>query len=288
MTQTMKAVLISGATSGIGLAAAIAMHRRGWYIYAAGLPQDPTQALYAAIPERMSYLPLDIRDEQAVAEAAQQIAADRGEAGLDGLVNNAGINRPGPLEALPVAQLREQFDVNIFGHLQMIQAMLPLLRQGETGRIVNVSSIMGRVAMPLLGAYSMSKHAMEAMSDVLRLELAPWGIAVISIQPGAIDTPMTHAMPQMLDQQAQQLNSVMQAHYGVLFTQMQQALASQARSAIAPEKVADAIAQGLSSAKPATRYAVGGAASGLMMMRRFAPDAIGDSILRRALGLSGG
>jgi NAD(P)-dependent dehydrogenase (short-subunit alcohol dehydrogenase family) len=168
----------------------------------------------------------------------------------------------------------------------VIQAFLPLLRQSNTEkRIVNVSSLMGRVAMPLLGAYSMSKHALEAMSDGLRLELAPTGIQVAVVQPGAIATPMTDAMPDLLENSRLKLTQEQQTRYARLYLGMKHTLEKQAQSAMPPDIIADCIVHALTSPKPKTRYAPGVAVKGLLLMRCLAPDAIGDAILRRALGI---
>ena len=203
---------------------------------------------------------------------------------LHGLVNCAGINLLGALETLPIERLSKQLEVNTFGTLCVIQACLPLLRVGK-GRIVNVSSIMGEVAMPLLGAYSISKHALEAMSDVLRLELHPSGIKVSVIQMGAVQTPMTSQMRQLVDAAAAKLSEQQRIHYHWLYDGMRQALQRQAQSAISSEQVADVIFHVLTAKNPKERYRVDAASKGLSLMRRLAPEAIGDWILLKALGL---
>ncbi len=279
-----KTVFISGATSGIGFAAAQQLDALGWRVFAAGLPDGDFTALTQEASQNLTALPLDITDAQAVSEAAAQIIQETDDSGLHGLVNSAGIQIVSPLEALPIERLQQQLEVNLYGHLRMTQALLPALRKAR-GRIVNVSSLMGRVAMPLLGAYSISKHALEALTDGLRLELAPWGIHVASVQPGAVATPMTAGMQQMLAEAEAELPEQAQADYADLFQAMSGALAQQNANAVPVEKVADAILHALSSDNPKIRYAVGAAAAGLLAMRTYAPDAIGDAILKRALGL---
>jgi NAD(P)-dependent dehydrogenase (short-subunit alcohol dehydrogenase family) len=277
MTQT---VFISGATSGIGLVTARMLLEKGWHVYAAGLPQDDFSLLEH---ERVTTLPLDITDAQAVSAAVATIQRQSGS--LNALVNNAGIQLPGALEALPMDAMRRQFEVNVFGHLQVTREMLPLLRAANGARIVTVTSLMGKVAMPILGAYSMTKHALEAMSDALRLELAPQKIHVAVIEPGAIQTPMTGSMGKLMERAQSALSADLHALYDPLYEAMSSALVTQEKHATAPETVAKAILHALSAKKPRSRYAIGGAVKGLILMRNLAPEEIGDRILQRALGL---
>ena len=281
MTQS---VFISGASSGIGLATAQLLDKQGWRVFAAALPTDDFSPLVNSTSDRLITLPLDITNADEISKAVEEISALVGNDGLQAIINNAGIQIVGALETLSVDALRQQFEVNVFGHFQVIQAMLPLLRQSK-GRIINISSLMGKVAMPILGAYSMSKHALEGMSDVLRLELAPFGIDVVVIEFGAINTPMTNSMKMLLNNQCNNLTSEEQANYQGLYDGMAETLEAQAKSATSPEKVADVILDALTREKPKPRYAISPAVNGLMMMRKFAPDEVGDSILKRALKL---
>ena len=218
--MTHQHVLISGATSGIGLATALQLDQAGWQVYALAHPDDDFAPLREQASERLIPLACDITDADAITHA------------LDALVNNAGIQVVGTLETLSISALQHQFNVNIIGHLQMIQALLPALKRAERARIVNVSSLMGKVALPVLGAYSMSKHALEAMSDVLRLELAPWGIDVIVVAPGAVQTPMTASMAQLLQDAQAHLNADQRADYAPLYAGMAQTLDRQNASAV--------------------------------------------------------
>src|SRR5690606_24268021 len=145
-------------------------------------------ALRAEASDRLNPILIDITRAGSIAEAVRAVEAAATD-GLDGLVNNAGIALTGPLEYLDLDRVRDQFEVNLFGHLAVTQACLPALRT-RTGRIVNISSMAGWVATPFYGPYAASKHALRAMSDSLRLELAPWGLDVVLIEPGAIDTPI--------------------------------------------------------------------------------------------------
>lgn len=277
--MTQKTVFISGATSGIGLATAKQLNNLRWRVYAGGLSSDD----FSTLGENIHPLPFDITDEEAVADAVQQLIDEVGQ--LDALVNNAGIQLSGPLEGLSMAQIRQQMEVNLFGHVQVTKAMLPLLRGAPSARIVNVSSLMGQVAMPLLGAYSMSKHALEAFSDVLRLELAPSGIYVTVVEPGAIETPMSNraydGLVKIRDNSPQEI----QTTYQSFFDGMLNTLKSQGTNATSPETIAKVIVHAITSKRPKARYAIGMEVKGLSTIRKLLPDALSDWILLRALGI---
>ncbi|XWX02798.1 SDR family NAD(P)-dependent oxidoreductase [Aggregatilineales bacterium SYSU G02658] len=266
-----KSGIVTGANSGIGLATARQLVQRGWRVIGVGLGR--------AADEAFSFHALDLTQPDAASALVDPI--DK----LDALVNCAGINLPSVIEGLTVETLRQQMAVNVEAPLRLIQACLPLLRASQ-GRIVNVSSIMGEVAMPTLGAYSMSKHALEAMSDALRLELAGQGVRVSVVQMGAVRTPMTDAMADVLTQAESSHATAVRALYARLYTHMRASLTQQAASAIPPERVAAVIVRALESPQPRPRYRVDAAAAGLSLMRRLAPEQIGDIFLRRALRLS--
>ncbi|MCB9458927.1 MAG: SDR family oxidoreductase [Anaerolineaceae bacterium] len=272
----MRNVLITGATSGIGLATAKAMNQAGWHVIGTGLPGEDASAL-AAIGENITVLEMDISNRQSVYAAQAELQAML-DGHLHAVVNNAGITAAGAILELPVDELRRQFEVNVFGHVQVLQAMQTLL--SNDARIVNVSSMMGGVSLPALGAYSMSKHALEALTDVLRIELANTNIQVVSVQMGAVATPLTNTIAERMEELA-----ASEGGYAWLYKAMVKVLHQQSNGATKPEKVAKAIVHAVTSSKPKTRYIVGGAARGLMFMRQFSPDVIGDGILRHSLGL---
>lgn len=272
-----KIALITGATGGIGYATAHHLIGAGWHVWGAGLPNDdftPLQKL-GAHP-----LAMDITDEAHVQQGFARIYATHGR--LDALVNAVGVQAPAPLEHLPIDALERTLAVNVGGHLRVVQHALPLLKSSK-GRVVAVSSLMGRVAFPLLGAYSMSKHALEAMCDVLRLELAPFGVAVCVVAMGAVDTPMTHNMHALLEH-ARATHP--EAHdYDALYNALEQTLAQQAQRAITPHAVANAIVQVLNARAPKPRVVVDTPTLGLTLLRRLAPLQVADRILARALRL---
>ncbi|MDF2739718.1 MAG: 3-oxoacyl-[acyl-carrier protein] reductase, partial [Actinomycetia bacterium] len=183
-----RSILITGATSGIGRDAAVALAQAGHLVLAGGRRVDALAALVRHSEGRAEPVVLDVTDPDSVEDARELVERRTGGRGLDVLVNNAGYALPGPLEALAERDLRELFDTNVFGLLAVTRAFLPPMRERGQGRVVNVGSIMGRVAMPLLGAYNASKHAVAAVTDALRMELAPFGITVVLVEPGAIRT----------------------------------------------------------------------------------------------------
>ena len=180
MDQTLPArptVVITGASTGIGEASALELGRRGFRVFAGVRREADAQRLKARSPD-IAPLLLDVTDAGQIAAAAEAVGRAVGDAGLAGLVNNAGIVVAGPLEILPLDRLRSQFEVNVVGQIAVTQAFLPLLRKGR-GRIVNMSSLNGRIASPYLAPYAASKHALEAVNNAMRVEFRAWGIRVV-------------------------------------------------------------------------------------------------------------
>ncbi|MEL6404145.1 MAG: SDR family oxidoreductase [Chloroflexota bacterium] len=275
-----KNVFITGATSGIGLEVATQLNQAGWRVFATGLQEDDFSVLDASIEK----IPLDLADEDSIEGVVKFLKAEAGGK-LDAVVNNAAINLTAPLESLTKHQLWKQFDVNVFGQLYMIQATLPLLRQTENPRIVNVSSLMGQVAMPLMGAYSMSKHAFNAMTDTLRLELAQEGIHVSLVTLGAIDTPMTQNIATEMQNVYKELDAKARDQYFDMFDSMILALKEQADNATPVRSAAKAVVSAVTSHTPKARYAVGTSIQALIALKNIMPSAIFESILKRSLKL---
>ena len=180
---TIHSVVVTGASSGIGEACALRLDKLGFRVFAGVRREADSEALKRKASDRLIPIFLDITEASSIAAAVDVVAAAVGEAGLSGLVNNAGVVIAGPLEFLPLDQICKQFEVNVIGQITVTQAFLPLVRQGH-GRLVNIGSLAGRVAMPFIGAYSASKFAMEALTDALRVELRPWKIRVSLIEIG--------------------------------------------------------------------------------------------------------
>lgn len=226
-----RTVLVTGASSGIGHACAARLARNGWRVLA-GVRRE------GCAPGGTEEVILDLTDPP-------ELDLDR----LDGLVNNAGVAVAGPLEFLDADALREQLEVNVVGQLRVTQLALPALREAR-GRIVNMGSISGRSALPFLGAYAMSKFALEAMTDAMRLELEPWGIHVAIVEPGTIRTPMwTRDRP---DPQAQAMEL-----YGARLAAFRNFALKRSASGAPPEAVAKVVEDALTAERPRARYLVG-------------------------------
>jgi NAD(P)-dependent dehydrogenase (short-subunit alcohol dehydrogenase family) len=223
------AVVITGASSGIGRTCALSLDTLGFRVFAGVRKSSDGESLRRASSARLTSLFIDVTDEQSIAAAAEEVSREVGDAGLVGLVNNAGIAIPGPLEYLPLVELRRQLEINLVEQLAVTQAFLPLLRRAR-GRLVNVSSLAGKLSTPFNGAYGAAKHGMEALSDTLRMELAPWGIHVSVVEPGAIATHM----PKKLLRDAQavlgSLPSEGRERYGSAFETYVRVLAEPAQS----------------------------------------------------------
>ncbi len=182
-------VLITGASTGIGAACALELDKLGYRVFVGVRKEADGQRLQEQASERLTPVLIDVTDEESIGAAAEFIKGEVGDAGLNGLVNNAGIVVAGPLEVLPIDKFRKQLEVNVIGQVAVTQVFLPMLRVAK-GRIVNMGSISGRVASPYLGAYAASKHALEALTDSLRIEVRKWGIEVSIVEPGPVVTPI--------------------------------------------------------------------------------------------------
>ena len=187
-----KRVVVTGASSGIGRACALRLDADGWIVYAGVLNATESDELLTMGSARLRPLVLDVTDEDSIDACARLVRTDLGSDGLNGLVNNAGIAVTSPLELIPIRELRRQLEVNVVGPVAVAQAFLPMIRQAR-GRIVNMGSAYGSVAIPFAGPYSASKSALERITDTLRLELAPWRIAVSLVAPARVATPIWQA-----------------------------------------------------------------------------------------------
>lgn len=277
------AVLISGASTGIGAACALYLDGLGFRVWAGVRRPSDGEALVVQASRRLTPIILDVTDPTSIATAFADVAADAGGDGLAGLVNNAGIVVAAPVEILPIAELRKQLEVNVIGLVAVTQAALPLLRRAR-GRVVNIGSISGRMATPVVGAYAASKFAVEALTDALRLEVQPWGIDVALIEPGAVATPIWEkgraaglAFRQALTPDAAGL-------YADAMSALARAASRSARQAISPDTVVRAVAHTLTAPRPKTRYLVGTAARIQAIIARL-PDRLRDRLLTRALRL---
>jgi NAD(P)-dependent dehydrogenase (short-subunit alcohol dehydrogenase family) len=278
----VKSALVSGASTGIGRAAALGLDARGWRVFATVRREEDGAALREAASERLEPLILDVTDAGQIAAAAERVAREVGEAGLDGLVNNAGIAVLSPLETIPLDDFRRQIEVNLTAQVGVTQAFLPLIRRAS-GRIVFVSSIGGRMALPFGGPYHASKYGVEAVADCLRQELRPWKIDVSVIEPGSIDTPIWERGERIADEVSERAHDSQEELYGETIERFRAAVKRTAERGIPPEKVAKPIVRALTARRPRTRYLVGADARGQALARRVLPDRAFDALVARVM-----
>lgn len=271
----MSNVLITGASSGIGHAAAKRMLAYGWEVFAAARKDDDIERLR---DEGFTPIKLDVTDPDTIAAAKDELD----ERGLRGLVNNAGIAVSGPIEFVPLDELRHQLEVNLVGQVAVTQAFLPNIREAD-GRIVNVSSIGGRFALPLVGPYAASKHALEAVSDSLRRELRPWGIHVSVIEPGAVTTPIWAKGRETADRLEAQMGERARSLYGPLVDRIRAETEKIPERGVDPDEVAKAIEHALTAPRPKLRYVVGRDAKTRLRVRAIVGDRRMDALVARTL-----
>ena len=275
-------VVVTGASTGIGAACALDCVSRGMTVFAGVRDPRAGEALVAKAGPSLIPILLDVTDEPSIARSRDVVQRVVGKAGLGGLVNNAGIVVGSPLEVIPLAQLRTQLEVNVIGQIAVTQAFLPLLRQGH-GRIVNMGSIAGRGTIPLLGPYSASKYALEALTDALRMELQPWGIQVSIIEPGAIATPIWEKSGKAAQELEALAGDEAKILYGEAVSRVREAVAQSAERAISPDAVVRAVHHALTASCPKTRYLVGNDAKLRAWMVKWLPDRMQDILLTLAL-----
>ena len=280
--KDQMAVVVTGASTGIGAACALDCAGRGMTVFAGVRDPRAGEALAAKGGPSLIPITLDVTDEPSITRSVEMVQLVVGEGGLGGLVNNAGIVIASPLELIPLSQLRKQLEVNVIGQIAVTQAFLPLLRRGR-GRIVNMGSIAGRGTIPLLGPYSASKFALEALTDALRMELQPWGIQVSIIEPGAIATPLWEKSAKEARDIEASVSEEAKALYGEAVVRIRAAIAKAAQRAIAPEAVVRAVHHALTATRPHTRYLVGSDARLRAWMVKWLPDRIQDRLLGWAL-----
>lgn len=249
------AVLVTGASTGIGRACALHLSELGYQVFAGVRKVEDGEALQRDASGALQWLFLDVTDEESVRQAQKSIESQAGVPGLAGLVNNAGVAVASPLEFIPLAEFRRQIEINVIGQLQVTQAFLPLLRKGR-GRLVFIGSISGRVTTPMLGPYSASKFAVNAMADALHRELMPWGIHVAVVEPGRIATPIWDKSIRSAQELRSRLPQEAEQYYGVIMDKLAKRTASKT-GGTPVEEVSRVVAHALGAAKPKRRYLVG-------------------------------
>ncbi|MDF0667186.1 MAG: SDR family oxidoreductase [Nitrospira sp.] len=279
-----RAVVITGASTGIGAACALHLDRLGFTVFAGVRKPEDGESLQKASSDRLVLLELDVTDLTTIQKSHAVVLEATRARGLYGLINNAGIAVVGPLEAVPISDLRRQLEVNVIGQVAVIQAFLPLVRQAR-GRIVNMGSIAGLSTMPLMGPYSASKFALEAMTDALRLEVQQWGIHVSIIEPGAIATPIWNKSAIEAVERETAIEAELRTLYKPLVAAVRKVVGEASKRAISPDAVAKVVEEALIAPTPRTRYLVGTDAKFRALMVRLLSDRISDRILTWILKL---
>jgi NAD(P)-dependent dehydrogenase (short-subunit alcohol dehydrogenase family) len=268
----LRRVLVSGASSGIGLASALRLARAGWRVHGGVRTTADADALRE---QGIEPVELDVTDAAQVAAVAEAVGPE-----LYGLVDNAGIAVAAPLELVPLDELRRQLEVNVIGQVAVLQAVLPALRQAR-GRVVLMGSIGGRSALPFLGPYAASKHALEALADSLRVELRPFGILVSIVEPGSIATPIWRKGAERAQELSADFEPERAALYAPAVARFREVALSRGLG-VDPDMVAKAVEHALSASRPKARYLVGRDAHLRAWIERL-PTRLRDRVLARAL-----
>lgn len=266
--------MVTGASTGIGAATARELARRGFHVLA-GVRRDSDATTLRA--PGIEPVILDITEPDHIDSLRTRVGT-----GLRALVNNAGISVNAPVEALPMSEWRRLFEVNLFGHIAVTQALLPALLRGE-GRVVNISSVGGRVALPTYGAYAGTKFALEAASDALRRELAPHGVRVIVVEPGGVRTEMAGRGGLTASRLAAGMTADQNRRYGTLIQAVIAQAAAFTGRGLRAEEVAQVIARAVTARNPRTRYPIGRDAALLTRLSRVLPDRVLDRIVAAGL-----
>lgn len=276
--------LVTGASTGIGYACAAALAEKGYHVFAGVRNEADGERIRAESGGKLDPLLLDVTNPGHIEEALNHVTAAVGDAGLHGLVNNAGIAMAGPLEFIPLDAFDHQMNVNVRGLLAVTQAFLPLLRKAS-GRLCFISSTNGFLAPPFMGPYSASKFAVEALGDSFRAELAPWNIRVSLVQPGAIQTPIWEKSKRENEVLLGRMPGECLELYGKAIEVMRREAGKMEGRAVPAKEVADCVVHALTAKRPKTRYLCGGGARLEWIVARWLPDRWRDRLIRMLTGL---
>ncbi len=265
------AVVVTGASTGIGRATALLLDKKGYRVFAGVRKQADAESLSEEASDRLTPITIDVTKERSIASAKEKVERAVGDDGLVGLVNNAGIGTGGPVESMDLNDLRQALEVNLVGQVAVTQAFLPQIREAK-GTVVFIASIGGRIASPFMSPYNTSKFGVEALGESLRHELKPWDIDVVVIEPGSIDTPIWEKGAETIDEQTSKLSPTVKRLYGKQLDRMEEVLKETASRGIPPEKVAKAIHTAISSDNPRHRYLVGTDAKIAARLKGSLPD----------------
>jgi NAD(P)-dependent dehydrogenase (short-subunit alcohol dehydrogenase family) len=274
----MPSVLVTGAARGIGRSITEYLADRDWDVIAGVRGQDDANGITAANPRRITPVILDVTNDDHIADLARSLPAR-----LDGIVNNAGVAVNGPMEVVTTADWRKQLEINVIGQLAVTRAVLPKLRQSR-GRVVFMSSVNGRMSMPMLGAYSASKYALEAAADAMRMELRPWHVRVVIVEPAQTDTDMWRTAGDVVLETEAAMGSEHRELYARHLAGMKKFVPVAQRMTVPPEKVSAVVETALTTRRPRARYVVGIGPGAQVRLMANLPTVVRDVVLRKVSG----
>lgn len=276
-----KNILITGATAGIGRQIAIDLAKKGHRVFATGRREDALASLAEELDGfAIDTLRLDVTDSAAIAQVRDEVERRTDGHGVDVLINNAGYGQVGPVELVSDADVRKQYDTNVFGLLEVTRAFLPKMRTRGAGRILNISSVGGRATMPLMGVYGSTKYALEALSDALRIEVAAFGVQVVLIEPGYIKTEFGDVSLESAGRYSGE------SPYAAIMARTEAVNEQMLKFASTPDVISRAVQQAIGARRPKARYVA--PFTGKVMIALFSvfPTRVVDWVFRQALGLT--
>jgi NAD(P)-dependent dehydrogenase (short-subunit alcohol dehydrogenase family) len=265
------AVVITGASTGIGRATALFLDRAGYRVFAGIRKQADAESLTEEGTDRLTPVMIDVTEERWISEAREDVQRAVGERGLAGLVNNAGVGHGGPVETIPIEDFRSALEVNLVGQLAVTQAFLPLIRKGK-GTVVFISSIGGRIASAFMSPYNSSKFGIEALGESLRHELRPWDIDVVIVEPGSMDTEIWAKAEETGRDRLSTMSEDERRLYGKQLGRFGEVIRETADRGISPDKVAEVVHKAIASDNPRHRYLVGTDAKIAARLKDVLPD----------------
>jgi len=279
-----KVVLITGCSSGIGRSCAESLAANGHIVYATARREDSVDELrgWAGDCDGHAFADrLDVTQPQTIEAVITRVIAEQGR--IDVLVNNAGFGQPGAIEDVTRDRWQAQFDTNVFGLLDVTRAVLPHMRARRSGRIVNISSVVAHIVLPLMGAYGASKHAVDAINTALRMELKPWSIGVVTVEPGPIRTDFRANVERSRPRGIEPEDSAYRQHYRAMELRWKERFEN---AGVPVERVASAVRRAVEARRPKTRYRVTGVAHWAPALCALLGDRLSDNLMLRSLGLN--
>ena len=283
MDKPLQTVLITGCSSGIGRATALLLAENGYRVLAGVRCAEHAAQLVSPDLPSLEPLLLDVTSDEDVAHAVEFVSSTSPN-GLYALINNAGVGLPAAVELSTLDDVRQLLEVNTIAPLRMIQGCLPQLRKAP-GRVINMSSMNGTLALPMVGVYSASKFALEALSDTLRVELRPWKIPVTIIRPGQVRTSIFDKARHSLDESTPDIPTEFKGSYDVMYARASEFNERGAKSSTTPEMVAAVVLKALNSKRPRSHYTVGFDALGMQIAKSWVPQRLLDRTLARVMSL---